>query len=150
MSETATVTFQHPSSLCPVSYDTIQRAIEETDSDPFEMSIVDQDEANAVAAVVNQGIDSHLEAVCGDIHQGKRSITATEDTDHWKSGDELILARTLEGSIPSQFLPTLIRRLAELDSPYCDAATSLASDILYVLGINDTGLFVGREALGLD
>lgn len=147
MSQTKTVTFQHPSSLCEVSYETIRRAIKESGSDPFCMSIVDEDETAAVAAAVNQGIDAHLEAVCGDFHQGKRSILATEDSEHWNSGDELILARTLEGSVPSQFLPTLIRRLAEMED---DAANSLADSMLLVLGINDTGEYAGREALGLE
>lgn len=52
------------SDLVQVPYSTVLRAIEATDSDPFTMTIRCASEWAAIAQCVNQGIDSHLEAIC--------------------------------------------------------------------------------------
>ena len=119
-----------------VTYETIRTAM---NGDPFTMSLTDQDEINAVIVAVNQGIDSHLEACyCpdrGDRYEGGGR----------KLG-KLVLCRTLECSVSPESLPVLLRRLFDSDN---EAGSRLASDILMVLGINEYGQFVGREAMGL-
>jgi hypothetical protein len=125
-----------------VHYETVRQAMND---EPFTMSLTDDDEIKAVIAAVNQGIDAHLEACyCpdrGDMYgNGKR-----------KAG-KLVLCHTLECAVSVESLPTLLRRLC--DSDLGDAETEsagmrLAGDICMVLGINEYGHFVGREALGL-
>jgi hypothetical protein len=113
---------------------------------PFSMSLVGDAEKEAVMLAVNQGIDAHLEACYvperGDSYrQGKRTTKATEDSEFWKKGDELVLARTLECVVSVESLPVLIRRLLEMDSGDAsddgvdDAANSLASGICGCLDI---------------
>ena len=52
------------SDLVQVPYSTVLRAIEDTDSDPFTMTIRCEIEWSSIAMCVNQGIDSHLQAIC--------------------------------------------------------------------------------------
>ncbi len=125
-----------------VTYDTVRQAM---NGEPFTMSLTEPDEIKAVIATVNQGIDAHLEACyCpdrGDRYEGGK-----------RKAGKLVLCRTLECTVSPESLPTLLRRL--WDSDLGDAETEsagmrLATDILMVLGINEYGTFVGREALGL-
>ncbi len=119
-----------------VDYATVRNAM---NGEPFPMSLTDDDEIKAVVAAVNQGIDAHLEACFvpdrGDSYEGGK-----------RKAGKLVLCRTLECAISPESLPTLLRRLCE--SPG-EEAVRLATDILLVLGFNEYGRFVGREALGL-
>ena len=66
------------SDLVQVPYSTVLRAIEETGSNPFTMRIRCPIEWAAIAQAVNQGIDSHLEAICdpNDVFDnGRCSVT---------------------------------------------------------------------------
>jgi hypothetical protein len=118
------------------TYKTVRKAM---NGKPFTMSLTDEDEIRAVIAAVNQGIDAHLEACyCpdrGDQYEGGK-----------RKAGKLLLCHTLECTVSVESLPVLLRRLCELDS---EAGSRLASDMLTVLGINEYGEFVGREALGL-
>jgi hypothetical protein len=118
-----------------VSYETIRQAMGDT---PFTMSLTDTDEVRAVVAAVNEGIDGHLEACyCperGDSYTGGKR----------KSG-KLVLCHSLDCRISPESLPVLLRRLCESES----AGMALASDILMVLGFDEYGQFIGREAVGL-
>ena len=124
-----------------ITYDAIRTAM---DGEPFTMSLASQEEVQAVIQAVNQGIDSHLEA-CNCPDRGDRY-----DGGQRKVG-KLTLCRTLECSVSIESLPVLLRRLFELDGndEVVEAAISLAGDILMTLGFNESGQFVGREALGL-
>lgn len=126
-----------------VSYETVRKAM---NGEPFPMSLTDTGEIHAVIAAVNEGIDGHLEACyCpqrGDRYEGgKRKV------------GKLALCRTLECCVSVESLPTLLRCLCELDlggdTEVDSAGMRLASDILLVLGINEYGEIVGREAVGL-
>jgi hypothetical protein len=124
-----------------VSYETIRKAMGDK---PFTMSLTDTDEIKAVIAAVNEGIDSHLEACfCpgrGDHYEGGK-----------RKAGKVVLCRTLECSISPESLPVLLRRLCESDFGDTEtesAGMQLGDSILYVLGINEYGEFVGREALG--
>jgi hypothetical protein len=119
-----------------VTYETIRQAM---NGEPFTMSLTDTDEIKAVIVAVNEGIDSHLEACCCP-DRGDRFDGGTR-----KAG-KLVICRTMECSVSPESLPVLLRRLSELDG---EAGMRLASDILMVLGINEYGEFVGREAMGL-
>jgi hypothetical protein len=124
-----------------VSYKAVRNAM---DGEPYTMSLTGTDEIRAVIEAVNQGIDSHLEACfCPD--RGDRYEGGSR-----KAG-KLTICRTLECCVSVESLPTLLRRLFELDGDEVtvEAATSLGSDILMTLGFNEYGQFVGREALGL-
>ena len=123
-----------------VTYETIRRAM---NGEPFTMSLVEEDEIRAVVLAVNQGIDAHLEACfCpdrGDEYEGGK-----------RKAGKLVLCRTLECTVSPESLPVLLRRLCESDlgdSETDSAGTRLATDILYVLGINECGEYVGREVL---
>ena len=124
-----------------VTYETIRQAM---DNEPFTMSLTDTDEIKAVIEAVNEGIDSYLEACfCpsrGDQYEGGK-----------RKAGKLVLCRTLECSISPQSLPVLVRRLCESDlggDPDVQSeGNRLAGDILLVLGINEYGRYVGREAL---
>ena len=123
-----------------VDYETIRKAM---NGESFTMSLTDTDEIKAVIAAVNEGIDAHLEACfCpdrGDRYEGGK-----------RRAGKLVLCRTLECTVSVESLPTLLRRLCESDlgDPEVEAeANRLASDILMVLGVNEYGTFVGREAL---
>ncbi len=119
-----------------VTYEAVRTA---TNDEPFAMSLTDQDEIKAIIDAVNQGIDGHLEACfCPD--RGDRY-----DGGKRKAG-KLVLCRTLECSVSIESLPVLLRRLSDLND---EVGPRLASDILNVLGFNECGTFVGREALEL-
>lgn len=119
-----------------ITYETVRTAM---NGEPFTMSLTDTDEIKAVIMAVNQGIDAHLEACyCPD--RGDRY-----DGGQRKAG-KLVLCTTLECSVSPESLPILLRRLCELED---GAGMMLAGDILFVLGFNECGEFVGREALGL-
>ena len=117
-----------------VTYEAVRMAM---DGEPFTMSLTDQDEVRAVIAAVDQAIDSHLEA-----------CFCPERGDRYEGGDrkagKIVLCRTLECAVSPESLPVLLRRLCETDN---EAGMSLASDILIVLGFDESGEFVGREAL---
>ena len=125
-----------------VGYETVRQAMA---GEPFTMSLTDEDEIKAIIAAVNQGIDAHLEACFvpdrGDKYEGGK-----------RKAGKLVLCHTLECAVSVEFLPTLLRRLCGSDLGDAEtesAGMRLATDILYVLGFNEYGTFVGREALGL-
>jgi hypothetical protein len=123
-----------------ISYQAARDAME---GRAYRMSLTDRDEIRAVIAAVNQGIDSHLEA-CFLPARGDRYAHA-----HRKAG-QLIVCPCLDCTVSLQSLPVLLRRLCELDAEdIADAGLSLAGDILLTLGFDESGQFVGREALGL-
>ena len=124
--------------LVKVAYLTVLEAIKATDSDPFTMKIRCQVEWAAIAQCVNQGIDSHLEAC---------SIKGKDVYDNGYC------------SVSPESLCTLLRRLGDTyfkateehsQEDLWDAAMSLQSSIFIVLGIDDFGNYVGREAMGLE
>ena len=124
-----------------VTYETIRKAM---GGETFTMSLTDTDEIKAVIAAVNEGIDAHLEACyCqsrGDRYEGGK-----------RRAGKLVLCRTLECVVSVESLPVLLRRLCESklggDVEVQSQGNQLASDILLVLGINESGQYVGREAL---
>lgn len=125
-----------------VSYETVRKAM---NGEPFTMSLTDTDEIKAVIAAVNEGIDAHLEACfCpdrGDRYEGGK-----------RKAGKLVLCGTLECVVSPESLPVLLRRLCESnlgDTEVQSAGNQLAADILLVLGVNEYGDFVGREAVGL-
>ncbi len=124
-----------------ISYQAIRQAM---DGQDYTMSLTDRDEIRAVIAAVNQRIDSHLEA-CFLPARG----------DHYAAGQRqvgsLVLCHCLDCTVSLQSLPVLLRRLCQLnaDERIADAGLSLAGDILLTLGFDESGQFVGREALGL-
>lgn len=138
MSDTLTDNTICNSQLVPVSYRTVLNAIELTDSDPFTMTIRCQIEWAAIAQCVNQGIDACLEA-CN-----------LQGIDKYDNGN---------CSVSPNSLCVLLRRLGDTEftdtdkhnaDEIWDAATSLQSSIFTVLGIDEYGKYVGREALGLE
>ncbi|QDT24381.1 hypothetical protein [Gimesia chilikensis] len=125
------------SQLVQVNYSTVLRAIELTDSTPFTMTIRSPLEWAAIAQCVNQGIDSHLEAVC-------------EPQDVFNNG---------HCSVTPHSLCVLLRRMGDTEfrdtdghnaDEIRDAAMSLQSSIFTLLGINEYGECIGREAMGLE
>lgn len=103
-----------------IPYSLVMRAMEDQGLTHYSMSMTGDDEKYAIILAVNQGIDSHLEACnCperGDSYvNGDRSIIATADAAHWKKGDKLILAHTLDCKVSKDSLPILLRRLGEID-----------------------------------
>ncbi|RLI52781.1 MAG: hypothetical protein DRO87_12635 [Candidatus Thorarchaeota archaeon] len=124
--------------LCLVTYAAVREA---QGDEPFHIDTQCQTEANALAAAINQGIDSRLQAVsCQD------KVRAM------MIGDKVAGMR-LHLDITPDTLPVLIRRLFEgsgMDEETFDAAESLASGIMTSLGFDECGRFVGREALGLE
>jgi len=126
------------SDLVQVPYSTVLRAIERTDNAPFTMTIRCAIEWAAIAQCVNQGIDAHLEACC------------LQGIDQYDNGN---------CSVTPHSLCVLLRRFGDTEfrdtedhtaDEIWDAATSLQSSILMVLGIDEYGKYVGREALGLE
>ena len=124
--------------LVNVAYSKVLKAIEATASDPFTMTIRCKVEWAAIAQCVNQGIDSHLEAC---FVNGK---------DKFENG---------YCSVSPKSLCTLLRRLGDSyfhateehsQEDLWEAAMSLQSSIFIVLGIDDFGNYVGREAMGLE
>ncbi len=138
MSETKTENTIVNCQLINVPYSTVLQAIEATDSDPFTMTIRCEVEWAAIAECVNQGIDAYLEA------------SFVKGRDVYENG---------HCEVSPQSLCTLLRRLSEAEfkpteshsaEDLWDAATSLQSSIFMVLGIDDCGQYVGREAMGLE
>jgi hypothetical protein len=123
------------SDLVQVAYSTVLRAIELTDSDPFTMTIRCPVEWAAIAQCFNQKIDAHLEA-CN-----------LQGIDHYDNG---------VCSISPHSLCVLLRRMGDRDTDnhvaddLWDVATSLQSSIFTVLGIDEYGEYIGREAMGLE
>ena len=116
----------------------IEQAIADEGITHYPMSLTGED-IEAVRKAVNIGIDAHLTACFvterGDSFEyGERSITATTETEHWQTGDKLVLARTLECNVSRESLPVLLRRLHDEGS---DSAWSLRSSILSTLGIEE-------------
>ena len=125
-----------------VTYEAVRQAM---NGEPFTMSLTDTDEIRAVIQAVNEGIDGRLEACfCparGDSYGGGK-----------RKAGKLLLCRSLDCRVSPESLPVLLRRLYESnfgDTETESAGMQLADDILCVLGINEHGDFVGREALGL-
>ena len=125
------------SQLVQVNYSTVLRAIELTDSNPFTMTIRCPVEWAAIAQCVNQGIDSYLEAVC-------------DPQDVFDNG---------YCSVTPHSLCVLLRRMGDTEFRHTDShsaddlwdtATSLQSSIFTVLGIDEYGEYIGREAMGLE
>tara|TARA_R110002072_G_scaffold287242_1_gene452570 strand:+ start:12831 stop:13235 length:405 start_codon:yes stop_codon:yes gene_type:complete len=132
---TATIT---NSDLIELPYSTVRKAIEATGSDPFPMLIRCPIEWAAIAQCVNRGIDSHLEAICDPAD---------------------VFENTGRCEVTPHSICVLLRRLGDTDfkdndqhsaEDIWDAATSLQSSILMVLGIDEYGQYVGREELGLE
>tara|TARA_R110002049_G_scaffold215606_1_gene387081 strand:+ start:43745 stop:44149 length:405 start_codon:yes stop_codon:yes gene_type:complete len=124
------------SQLVPVNYFTVLRAIEFTDSNPFTMSIRCPLEWAAIAQCVNQGIDSYLEAIC-------------DPQNVFENG---------HCSVTPHSLCVLLRRMGDTEfqntdshsaDDIWDAAISIQSSIFTVLGIDEYGEHIGREAMGL-
>ena len=125
------------SQLVQVDYSTVLRAIKLTGSNPFAMTIRCPIEWATIAQCVNRGIDSHLEAICD--HQ-----------DEFDNG---------HCSLSPHSMCVLLRRMSDTEfqgtedhtaDDLWDAATSLQSSIFTVLGIDEYGEYVGREAMGLE
>lgn len=126
------------SQLVNVAYSTVLQAIEATDSDPFTMTIRCPIEWAAISQAVNRGLDAHLEA-CN-----------LQGTDRYDNGD---------CAVSPHSLCVLLRRLGDTEfrntddhnaNDIWDTATSLQSSIFTVLGIDDCGRYVGREAMGVE
>lgn len=118
--------------LCGISYGHVLDAINETDSDPFEMTVKSQEEWSVIAKCVNIGIDGHLEAI-------------TDAPKEFDFGD---------CNISPHNLCILLRRLSEghayeNDSDW-EIGRQILDGILTTIGFDDAGDFVGREALGLE
>lgn len=130
-------TFQN-GNLCEITYDAVRVAMK---GEPFTMSVTNRDEVAAIVAAANQGIDSHLEACnCperGDTYgDGERKV------------GELVVCRSMDCVVSVESLPTLLRRLFELeheDTDVEDAGRSLADSILDVLGFDDCGRWHERD-----
>ena len=125
-----------------VMYEAIRKAM---GGEPFTMSLTDTDEKRAVAEVVNQFIDAHLEA-CYCPERGDRFEVGV------RTAGKRIVCQPLECCVSPESLPVLLRRLFKMDTDddhVADAAMSLAGDILLTLGFDECAQFVGREALGL-
>jgi hypothetical protein len=97
------------------------------------------EEAAWVIAAVNIGIDSHLEA-CNVPQRGDsyKWISVPLGTTKW--------LRRLECKVSPQSLPTLLRRLNELEFETEDDRwpLDLVESILTTLGFDDAGNFVGK------
>lgn len=124
-----------------LTYKAVRKAM---GGESYTMSLTDTTEIKAVIAAANQGIDAHLEACyCpdrGDSYEGGE-----------RRAGKFLLCHTLECAVSPESMPVLLRRLFELDTD-CDVAEagmSLAGDILMTLGFDESGQFVGREAVGL-
>ena len=145
----------HLTSCGTITYGAVLDAIEATESDPFEGKIVDPVEWAVIAQCVNQGIDSHLEAIVDakeEFNDGRLSITPVNlciflrrlgDTNFvsTKAQDKEFAERVRRADIGEE---------ATTVDLFYDAAYNLQSNILLCLGFNESGVYVGREALGLD
>ena len=122
---------------CEIRYMAVRKA---NAFKPYTMSVTSRSDIKAVMAAVNQGIDSHLEA-----------CYCPERGDKFEAGQrkvgERVVCLTLDCVVSSQSLPVLLRRLFESGN---EDAERLASDMLLNIGFDESGKFVGREALGLE
>ena len=130
----------HNSDFGTISYDQIREAM---GGEPFHMSL-SVDEAKWVIEAVNQGIDAHLEA-CNSPERGDSYRVGPPMKDGTIFGGVM-----LHCSVSPESLPTLLRRLEEIDgeSEWADASGSpvcLVDAILAALGFNEQGEFVGKE-----
>jgi hypothetical protein len=122
-----------------ISYADIRKAM---GGKPYPMSL-SEPEAKWVVEAVNKGIDAHLEA-CFSPDLGDSYEVAP------RMVGEVSLGNYLNCEVSPESLPTLLRRLEELDgetewddssgSPIC-----LVDAILQTLGFNDRGELVGTE-----
>ena len=123
--------------LCKMTYGDVLDAIEQTDSNPFTGNIVDEAEWAAIAQCVNQGIDSHLEAI-------------TDAQEEFDNGSLCITPHNL-CIILRRLSDTAFKKQGKLsEDEIWDAANTLLGSILLVLGFNDCGRYVGRRAVGLE
>lgn len=92
------------------TYDTLREAMK---GEPWTMNLASKGEILAVVEVVNQGIDSHLEACnCPE------------------RGDSYTFGHRMDCVVSVESFPTLVRRLYELGT---EEAMNLADDMLTVL-----------------
>lgn len=131
-----------------ISYQAVRDAM---NGEHYEMSLTGED-AKIVIKAVNIGIDPRLQA-----------CFCKELGDCYDIGMRASITACLDCSVSPESLPVLLRRLYE-DLEYipedelpenvdeCDAflGSRLADDILYTLGFDECGEYVGREALGLE
>jgi len=118
--------------------------------EPFTMELVGE-EADAVRRSLQVGIDAHLE-ICNSPERGDKYTEVIRP---------IVGIRALNCVVSVESLPTLMRRLVEdFDKQHPnyndydgddgdDDARCLVTDIMTVLGFDENGKFVGREALGL-
>lgn len=134
------------SNLNIITYGQVLDAIEATDSDPYRMTIKNDVEWAAIAQCVNQGIDSHLEAITDaqqEFDNGVcrvspanlcvllRRLSETAYRDDYRFEDRLRNADLGENATTADLL--------------YDAGYSLQAAILQVLGFDEYGKFVGRD-----
>ena len=96
--------------------------------DVYPMKLVGEDAA-VVTLIMDQGIDSHLEAIFGDFELYNRTLPSGA-----------ILARVLKCGIPKASMLTLLRRLYEFESEdekMIDNAWSLRLSILTTIKIEE-------------
>lgn len=101
-----------------LTYGDILDAIEETDNDPFSLQVTDQTTWAAIAACVNQGIDSYLEA----IENAKQEFNSSNGRCRISPGNLCILLRRCSS--------TNFR-----DSRTGEAASELMNQVLSRLGL---------------
>lgn len=123
-------TVTHLGSLREIPYEEIREAMGD---EPFTMELSLSDGA-AVQRAVNVGIDAHLEACY---------TPSTGDSYTWGGGK-------LSCVVSKESLPVLLRRLAEMAIETGEEPCDLSDSLLSSLGFNENGIFVGREALGLE
>lgn len=119
-----------------IAYQEVRKAM---NGERYTMKLAASDAAHVIRAV-NQGIDSHLEACF---------VPARGDMYFYEKGK-------LYCAVSEESFPVLLRRLYELDASDSsdeyddDSAGCLADTMLAVLGFDEYGKYVGREALGMD
>jgi len=126
----ADLSIVHNSDFAEITYAQIREAM---GGEAYPMEIVGS-EVDWVIQAVNQGIDAHLEA-CNVPLRG--------------DSYERIGERRLRCKVSPESLPTLLRRLEELDPEIEDdpdgCPICLVDAILGTLGFNEYGEFVGKE-----
>lgn len=114
--------------LCEVSYDDVRKAM---NGEHFPMSLTNTDEIEMVVRIVNQGIDSALEA-CYIPDRGDQFEHSTREI------GGVVYCTTLECKISPESMPVFLRRLSEDGS---EEADHLLSNILDCLGFDDNGTY---------
>lgn len=112
--------------MSDVNYGAVRAAMGDK---PYTMSLVG-DDAKAVKAAVNQGIDSYLEACFS------RCLGDNYEVNDRKVGDKII-TRALDCVVSKESLPVLLRRLFETEGELEDAAHDLAGAIMDQLEVGD-------------